>query len=207
MIKDTQRLNIRLEVLEQARTKLFNPQIPDNDKIRMRREIFLLKLPLFSLIYQKKGQANFKIIVENVKLVKEDFGAIIFDSDDTRTFNFILKGTIMLFNKTRNQDKRMPAKMYKKLGAGEHFGEKMQFGKEQLQSARSVSLCYLLQLDMKSFYISFSGHFQCSELRDQINFVREIWLFSNTRRPIVEKMLLTSQQKQFVRGSVIFREK
>lgn len=62
--------------------------------------------------------------------MKEDFGAIIFDSDDTRTFNFILKGTIMLFTKTRNQDKRMPAKMYKKLGAGEHFGEKMQFGKE-----------------------------------------------------------------------------
>jgi hypothetical protein len=36
----------------------------------------------------------------------------------------------MLFTKTRNQDKRMAAKMYKKLGAGEYFGEKMQFGKE-----------------------------------------------------------------------------
>jgi len=64
--------------------------------------------------------------------VKEDFGATVFDNEDNRTFNFILRGTVMLFTRTVKDDKKMAAKLFKKLGVGEYFGEKMQFGKEEL---------------------------------------------------------------------------
>lgn len=71
MIKnEVERLNFRLELLEEVREKIFNPEIPQNEKIKTKKEIFLLKLPLFSLIYQKKGEANFKVIVDNIRLIK-----------------------------------------------------------------------------------------------------------------------------------------
>jgi len=62
-------------------------------------------------------------------------------------------------------------------------------------------------MDMRNFYFTFAGHFQCEELRDKVNFLKEVWLFNKMGRQTLEKILLTSEQKQFVRGSVLFRQK
>lgn len=89
----------------------------------------MLKIPLFDLIYQKKGDLNFQIILANIKLIKVDFGEIIFQNEDQRTFNYIIKGAVLLFTRTKNEERREQAKFYKRLEVGEHFGEKMQYGK------------------------------------------------------------------------------
>jgi hypothetical protein len=79
----------------------------------------LLKVPLLALIHQKKGSQNFQIIIQHSRLLQTNFGDIIFNSQDNRTFNIILRGTVMLFTKDKKQDE---PKFYKKLGIGEHFG-------------------------------------------------------------------------------------
>jgi hypothetical protein len=72
------------------------------------------------------------VILNHIKLVKVEFGEIIFQNEDERTFNYILKGSIMLFTRTRTEDKREQPKLYKRLETGEHFGEKMQYGREEV---------------------------------------------------------------------------
>lgn len=62
----------------------------------------------------------------------------------------------MLFTK----DKKEEPKLFKKLGPGECFGERFTFGRMELESARSASQCWLLQMDMAPFYHAFAGHFQ-----------------------------------------------
>lgn len=59
----TDKFNIKLETLEDVRKELFNPELTLNEKIKKKRILFLLKIPLLSLIYQKKGPNNFNIIV------------------------------------------------------------------------------------------------------------------------------------------------
>ena len=142
------------------REELFNDEAKLTAKQKTKKEHFLLKIPLFDLIYQKKGDPNFQIILANIQLLKVDFGQIIFQNEDERTFNYILKGAVLLFTRTRNEEKREQPKFYRRLEAGEHFGEKMQYGKEELESARSATSGYLLQLPMNVFYNTFSGHFK-----------------------------------------------
>jgi hypothetical protein len=48
-------LPLKIEVLEEAKRDLFNPDIQLTHKTKIRKELFLMKIPLFSLIYQKKG--------------------------------------------------------------------------------------------------------------------------------------------------------
>ncbi len=93
------KFNIKLEAIEQAKADLFNPELKLTDKLKKKREVFLLTVPLLALINQKKGNQNFQSIVENTNIVKYDFGEIVFNNNDNRTFNIILKGTIMLFTK------------------------------------------------------------------------------------------------------------
>jgi hypothetical protein len=115
----------------------------------------------------KKGGSNFRIISDNVRIVQVGFGEIIFNSNENRTFNHILHGTVMLFSKARPDASSNSPKFFRKHRTGEHFGEKVQFGKDELESARCISIdCYLLQLDMKPFYHAFSGHFKYEELKD-----------------------------------------
>lgn len=59
----TDKFNIKLETLEDVRKELFNPELALNEKIKKKRILFLLKIPLLSLIYQKKGLSNFNIII------------------------------------------------------------------------------------------------------------------------------------------------
>lgn len=61
----------------------------------------------------------------------------------------------------------------------------MQYGKEELESARSATMGYLLQLPMNVFYNTFSGHFKYDELRDKINFLKSIWVFSQVKRTLL----------------------
>lgn len=148
---------------------LFNPELGLTDKIRSRREQFLLTMPLLSLIYQKKGASNFQLVVEHTRLVKADFGETVISCQEDRTFNILLRGTVMLFTKQKRGEQ---PHFYRKLMTGDYFGETMQFGKESLESARSVCLSYLLQIDLKFFYHIFSGHFQCEEFIDRVNFLK-----------------------------------
>lgn len=75
----------------------------------------MLKIPLLALIHQKKGTQNFQTIIEHSRLVQTSFGEIVFNSQENRTFNIILRGTVMLFTKDKKQDE---PKFYKKLGIG-----------------------------------------------------------------------------------------
>ncbi len=123
------KFTMKLQTLEEAQNTFFNPDIKQTDKIKNKKEIFLLKIPLLSLIYQKKGHSNFQIIVKNIRLVQTDFSEIIFDGPSNRTFNIILRGSVMLFIKAKEEDENKLPKLYKKIGIGEHFGEKTILGK------------------------------------------------------------------------------
>lgn len=57
----------------------------------------------------------------------------------------------------------------------------MIFGKEELESARSVSQGYLLQMDMKPFFHAFAGHFSYEELKQEVNDLKHIWVFRNLK--------------------------
>lgn len=46
-----------------------------------KKELFLMKIPLLSLIYQKKGSSNFQIILDNIRLLRTEFGEIIFNTN------------------------------------------------------------------------------------------------------------------------------
>ena len=67
-----------LKPLEDARQHLFNNSLKMTEKLQAKRERFLLEIPLFSLIYQKKGEANFRTIVENIRITRVGFGEVIF---------------------------------------------------------------------------------------------------------------------------------
>jgi hypothetical protein len=109
---------MKMETLEEAMREIFDPSIKVTAKIQGKRETFLLKLPLFSLIYQKKGDSNFQLIINNIRLVKSDFGQIIFKDESERCFNYILRGTAMMFVKCPGEDKRGQPKFHRRLGAG-----------------------------------------------------------------------------------------
>ena len=139
------------------------------DKLKKKRALFLLKVPLLSLIYQKKGPGNFSVVVENIRMVKADFGDTIFSSQENRSFNIILRGSVLVFIRGKRGEE---SRYNKKLGIGEYYGETMEIGKERIESIRCGSFCYLLQLDMKYFYHAFSGHFKCEEFIDRVNCLR-----------------------------------
>lgn len=59
---------------------------------------------------------------------------------------------------------------------------------------------------MNVFYNTFSGHFKYDELRDRINFLKSIWVFSQVKRTLLEKILLSSQCKKYTRKTVLAPE-
>lgn len=59
---------------------------------------------------------------------------------------------------------------------------------------------------MKPFYHAFAGHFQCQELVERVELLKRIWVFSNIKSGLLERILLKSESNHYVRGHILFRE-
>ena len=57
---------------------LFMREDGESKRIRSKKENILLKYPLFTSIYQQKGQHNFNEIVDKIKFREYDFGFNIY---------------------------------------------------------------------------------------------------------------------------------
>jgi len=71
----------KFKELDELQFHVFGPEVKLNEKIRNKRVAYLLKIPIFSLILQKKGYQNFRIIVDNIRMVKVGFGEVVFCSN------------------------------------------------------------------------------------------------------------------------------
>ncbi len=59
---------------------------------------------------------------------------------------------------------------------------------------------------MNNFYNAFAGHFKYDELRDRVNFLKNIWVFSKVKRAVLERILLSSENNRFYRNHVLYKE-
>ena len=116
-----------------------SPKSELNKKIRMKKETFLLKHQLFTTIYQKKGQANFNEIVENIVMREYEFYFDIYGTSTGRSFWYIIKGVVLIFVLKADDPSGSPF-LHKRMGPGEFFGEKTQYSPGlKFHSAKSVS--------------------------------------------------------------------
>lgn len=69
-----------------------------------------------------------------------------------------------------------------------------------------MSTSYILQLNINIFYNTFAGHFQYAELKDKIKFLHHIWIFSQMRRSIIQKILVLSENVKYKKNSILFKK-
>ena len=88
-----------------------------------------------------------------------DFGFNIFHEDNERKFVYVIKGAAMMFV-TKMEANSIPM-LLKRIGPNDYFGEKSIYNNNlKLQSIKSVSKTFVLELELETFCKTFSGYFR-----------------------------------------------
>lgn len=165
----------------------------------------------------RNGNAAIRDIALNLIVNNYEPDDIIYKlPEDVRTFNYVVSGIVHLYTDTESglENRYIKKKdlselsLYKRVYAGEYFGDKVftTGRKAQIVCAKAIEKTMVISLNLITLHKTFEGIFAFRELEWIIELLRNVAIFSKIPSKKIEQILEHSKRKKYTKGHILFHE-